>query len=256
MSLPIADTWFGRERIDDRIHRLWEPHVARVLQCNIWLVRGRHRHLVIDGGMGIRPLLPIIADQLDKPVTAIATHSHLDHVGAIGEFNDRRAHPLEQASLREPEDFPVLCSDHWPDGMKADIEAAGYEVPESMIEALPHADFEPSKFRTPACELTDTLSAGEIVDLGDESYEVLHLPGHSPGSIGLWSAHSGVLFSGDAIYDGPLLDNLPESDIEQYRQTMKRLLNLPVSVVHAGHDPSFDRDRLRVLARRYLERTD
>jgi len=255
MSLPIADAWFKRERIDDRIHRLWEPHVARVLQCNIWLVRGRDRHLLIDGGMGIRPLMPMVSDQLDKPVTAIATHSHLDHVGAIGEFSDRRTHPLEQASLRKPEDFPVLCSHHWPDGMKAGIQAAGYDVPESMIDALPSIDFDPMNFRTPACDITATLSPGEIIDVGDQSFEVLHLPGHSPGSIGLWDARSGVLFSGDAIYDGPLLDNFPDSDIHQYRRTMERLLTLPVSVVHAGHDPSFDRNRLRALARQYLERT-
>jgi glyoxylase-like metal-dependent hydrolase (beta-lactamase superfamily II) len=83
---------------------------------------------------------------------------------------------------------------------------------------------------------------------------VLHLPGHSPGSIGLWEAASGTLFSGDAIYDGPLLDELPESSIVDYCATMERLLTLPVTVVHAGHDPSFGRQRLHELARMYLAR--
>ena len=83
---------------------------------------------------------------------------------------------------------------------------------------------------------------------------MLHLPGHSPGSIGLWEEASGTLFSGDAVYDGPLLDELPESDIGQYCRTMERLLDLPVDVVHAGHDPSFGRDRLRELASSYLQR--
>ena len=92
-----------------------------------------------------------------------------------------------------------------------------------------------------------------MVDLGDRAFEVLHLPGHSPGSIGLYEHGTQTLFSGDAIYDGPLLDDLADSDIVAYRQTMERLLTLPVSVVHAGHEPSFGRERLQTLARAYLD---
>ena len=84
-------------------------------------------------------------------------------------------------------------------------------------------------------------------------FEVLHLAGHSPGSAGLWEAKTGTLFSGDAIYDGPLLDRLPESNIEDYLATMQRLQALPVSVVHAGHDPSFGRDRLIDITERFIE---
>ena len=73
------------------------------------------------------------------------------------------------------------------------------------------------------------------VDLGNRSFQVLHLPGHSPGSIGLWEEDSGTLFSGDAIYDGPLLDGLEDSDIDDYLLTMERLQDLPVSVVLVGN---------------------
>jgi glyoxylase-like metal-dependent hydrolase (beta-lactamase superfamily II) len=99
---------------------------------------------------------------------------------------------------------------------------------------------------------TRTVDEGDVIDVGDRRFEVLHLPGHSPGSIGLWEAETGILFSGDAIYDGPLLDELPGSDIPSYVATMKRLRDLPVTVVHAGHDPSFGRDRLRDLCEGYL----
>ena len=81
---------------------------------------------------------------------------------------------------------------------------------------------------------------------------MLHLPGHSPGSIGLWEAKTGTLFSGDAIYDGPLLDEIDGADIPTYVRTMKRLRALPVEVVHAGHDPSFGRARLIELCDAYL----
>ena len=80
------------------------------------------------------------------------------------------------------------------------------------------------------------------------------MPGHSPGSIGLWEAATGILFSGDAVYDGPLLDELEGSSIPDYVATMRRLRELPVRVVHGGHDPSFGRERLVALAEAYQER--
>jgi glyoxylase-like metal-dependent hydrolase (beta-lactamase superfamily II) len=98
------------------------------------------------------------------------------------------------------------------------------------------------------------VDEGDVIDVGDRRFEILHLPGHSPGSIGLWEAKTGILFSGDAIYDGPLLDELPGSDIPIYVATMKRLRDLPVTVVHAGHDPSFGHERLRELCDSYLAR--
>ena len=58
----------------------------------------------------------------------------------------------------------------------------------------------------------------------------------------------------DAIYDGPLLDEIPGSDIPVYCKTMARLAQLPARVVHAGHDPSFDGRRLKELAWEYLKR--
>ena len=61
-----------------------------------------------------------------------------------------------------------------------------------------------------------------------------------------------MLFSGDALYDGPLLDELDGCDIPAYVDTMKRLRELPVTVVHGGHEPSFGRERLVELCDAYL----
>ena len=63
---------------------------------------------------------------------------------------------------------------------------------------------------------------------------------------------NGVLFSGDAIYDGPLLDSLPGADLDAYERTMRRLRALPVEVVHGGHDESFGRERLHELVDAWL----
>lgn len=78
------------------------------------------------------------------------------------------------------------------------------------------------------------------------------MPGHSAGSIGLWEAASGTLFSGDALYDGPLLDQIESANIPDYINTMRRLRALPVKIVHAGHDPSFGRARMIELIDAYL----
>ena len=59
-----------------------------------------------------------------------------------------------------------------------------------------------------------------------------------------------MLFSGDAVYDGPLLDELDGSDIPAYVATMRRFRELPVTVVHGGHEPSFGRERLVELCAR------
>ena len=68
----------------------------------------------------------------------------------------------------------------------------------------------------------------------------------------MWEAASGTLFSGDVVYDGPLLDELDGSSIADYLHTMERLRSLPVSVVHAGHNDSFGRDRLVELTDAYI----
>jgi glyoxylase-like metal-dependent hydrolase (beta-lactamase superfamily II) len=83
---------------------------------------------------------------------------------------------------------------------------------------------------------TRLVSEGGIVETGDREFEVLHLPGHSPGSIALWERSSGSLFSGDAIYGGVIVDNLPGSDVKVYRDTMMRIAELRVAQVFGGHN--------------------
>jgi len=253
--MRIADRWFEKKRIDDRITLLWEPHVARLDQCNMWHVRGRDRDLLVDAGMGISSLKSAMTELLGKPLLVVATHSHTDHVGSLHEFENRLIHPLEADKLGVPAAYPVLCSCHWPANARANIIAQGYEVPDFMIDAYPHAGFDPMAFRPTATHATRLIEEGDIVDLGDTAFEVLHLPGHSPGSIGLWEKSSGTLFSGDAIYDGPLLDNIGGADIADYQRTMRRLKAMPVATVHGGHDPSFGRERMLEIAERYLRKT-
>ena len=94
-----------------------------------------------------------------------------------------------------------------------------------------------------------------MVEIGDRAFRVLSLPGHTPGSIGLWDEADGMLFCGDAVYaEDPIIDQAPTSDVESYRATMRRLIDLPVRIVHAGHDPSMDRSTMVRRCTMYLER--
>jgi len=77
---------------------------------------------------------------------AVATHTHMDHIGSLYEFDQRLVHPLEAEQLRHPDDYPVLCSCHWPTGMREAIESQGYEVPDLLVDAYPYEGFDPLTF--------------------------------------------------------------------------------------------------------------
>ncbi len=224
------------------------------MRCNIWHVRGRDRDLVVDTGMGLMSLSDEMADLVDKNVTAVATHGHDDHIGGHHEFDDVVAHADEAPLLLNPPISSLAPREAWGDDVVDALEAAGYPMPEPFfVSALP-AGMSVDSFHQEPVTRVRHIGEGDEIDLGDRCFEVIHLPGHSPGSIGLWEEATGILFSGDAIYDGPLLDELPESSIYDYCLTMDRLLTMPVTTVHAGHDPSFGRERLHELARAYLRR--
>ena len=63
------------------------------------------------------------------------------------------------------------------------------------------------------------------------------------------------LFCGDVVYaEDPLIDQAPTSDVDAYVATMRRLRDLPVRIVHAGHDRSMDRPTMVERCTAYLER--
>lgn len=253
LTLPIAKRWFEQRRIDDAITLLWEPHVHPFLRCNIWHVRGRDCDLLIDTGMGLASLTAAAHDLFGRALITVLTHTHMDHCGGAGQFEDVRVHVAEVDALAKAENHFPIDINAWTTEEITWIASLGYDISGGLLTAIPYAGFDPARHKLVPTTASHQLNEGDVVSTGDRSFEVLHLPGHSPGSIGLWEASTGTLFSGDAIYDGCLLDAIPGADQSAYRTTMERLRNLPVRVVHGGHEKSFGRDRHIELIDTYLK---
>lgn len=255
MRLPVAETWYRTDRLDLRTYVITEPHVHPIYSANIHLVLGRDADLLIDSGMGIAPLKTVV-DQFRpdtaKPVICLSTHAHVDHIGAAHEFAERLAHPLEADELAQPSEYSLNSADI-PARFVTLFAEAGYPALwDYLIDALPHSGYRLEDYAISAAPVTQTVEDGDFVDLGDWRAEVLHLPGHSPGQIGLWHAPSGTLFGADAIYDGPLIFDGSGTNIQDYAATLKRLRKLPVKKVHGGHDPAFGRERFESITGHYL----
>ncbi|MER8804544.1 MBL fold metallo-hydrolase [Mesorhizobium sp. M0998] len=236
------DSWFRKTIVDAKTTMLTEPFVHDFVRANIWHLRGRDVDLLVDTGMGICPLAPQIDTPSGKPLLAVATHIHLDHVGSLHEF-PLRAGPRHSAAQFDSMDEAVTYA-----YMFHDLEGA--------VSKLPAPGWRAADYRIPPAPLARTLDEGDRIDLGDRQFRVLHLPGHSPDSIALFDEADGLFFAGDAIYDAMLIDDLPDSDRAVYRRTMQRLLDLPIRIGHGGHGPSFDGRRMREIATTYLSRTD
>ncbi len=247
--------WFVRTKVDDRTWHLTEQYAHPFLRCNVWVVRGRDRTMLVDSGLGVVSLSEAARDLFDQPIAAVATHYHFDHVGSLHEFPERYAHPEAAPFLASSSEIGggLRRSGFIPEAWDY-FQAAGYVLEsDDLLTAIPRAGFDPDDYSVEACPPNHELVDGDVIDLGDVAFEVLHLPGHSPDSIGLFDRASGTLFSGDAVYDGPLLYGFYDGGPEAYVATMERLRELPVRVVHGGHEASFGRARLVEICDAFLQ---
>lgn len=252
-ELKVAPRWFEVTEVADGVFRITEPYVHAYVRSNSWLVRGRDSHLLVDSGLGVGRLPDELAGYLDRPVIAVATHAHFDHFGGLAEFADRAAHRDDGEVIEHAGDYVTLTASTYPAALIDEFDAAGEPIPELLIDALPYEGFDLMAFRTPAASITRWLADGDVVSLGDRSFEVWHSPGHSPGSICLWEGASATLISGDVIVEGePLLDELPRSSKTAFAASLRRLRDLPADIVLAGHGPLFGRSREHQIIADYL----
>jgi glyoxylase-like metal-dependent hydrolase (beta-lactamase superfamily II) len=244
-ELPVAERWFQVEEVGDGVVLITEPHADPYIRSNIWYVRGRKRDLLVDTGNGIGRLRPVVEELAEhRPVIAVVTHAHFDHMGGLHEFEVRFAHEADEPEIAWVSDPLCLRGSDLSEAFLADMAFYGSEVPEVMLDALPEDGFEVAGFRTSPAVLSRTLADGDGVDLGDRVFEVLHLPGHTPGSIGLWDEARGMLLTGDTAY---VDDALQAEDEAAFLNSLERLRRLEVWEVYPGHNRRFGREELHAL---------
>jgi glyoxylase-like metal-dependent hydrolase (beta-lactamase superfamily II) len=144
-----------------------------------------------------------------KPVLLLNTHCHLDHI-----FGDRLM--LEKYGLG------ALC--HHDDLM-------------NRKRAVDHARMFGLSMEPPP-EPAGYLSGGEKVSFGNSELEVIHVPGHAPGSLAFYSKKDKSVFTGDALFEGSIgRSDLPGGNHETLLNSIReRLFILPAdTVVYPGH---------------------
>lgn len=183
-------------------------HVTEITDpsgVHCFLVEGREKAVLIDTMVGLRGLKDLVASLTDLPVEVVLTHGHMDHAGGVFEFGSCRIHPA---------DIPML------DGrtlsgrmgyMNGQLEAMGAK-PLSQEEFLPDG---PVK-----CQ---PLHGGDKLELGGRTLEVLHVPGHTRGSICLLDPVTGDFFAGDACNNNTLVMMDVSATIRQYLEALLAL---------------------------------
>lgn len=233
-----AEEWYKTRTVGDDVTLIDEPHIKPFYRCNMWHVRGRDADMLVDSGMGVVALRQHVPLLTGRPIWAVASHTHFDHIGAHHEFEDRIVHAHEAAILARPDRAKTLADPY---------------VTDEIFTNLPPRPYMSTRYAVQAAPATRIVVDGDAIDLGDRHFEVIHTPGHSPGGIALWEAATGILFSGDIVYDGELIEDTYHADLADYLVSMKRLLDIPVRVVHGGHFGSYGRERHRTIIKKWLD---
>jgi hydroxyacylglutathione hydrolase len=84
------------------------------------------------------------------------------------------------------------------------------------------------------------LSDGQNMQVGNLSFEVIHLPGHTPGGVGFWFYDHNLLISGDTLFKGTIGNvSFPTANRNHMKESLARLAKLPPSTrVIPGHGKS------------------
>ena len=234
---PVADFWYGLRPVANDIVWLREIYVDNYSVGDSWLVRGADSDLVIDTCSGIVPLAPVVESICSKPFLAIALNDSYDHCGGWSGFENRACHPLDAPGLLNPSLQANTVSDYLDD---------------DRLFALPYKGYSTIEYKVAGAEPTQLVNDGDVIDIGDRKIEVMHTPGRGPGGISLWEAATGSLFTSDMLYDGDHGLAWPPSDGESYVNSLRRFLDLPVTVVHGGHYGSFDGVRMREIIKQQI----
>jgi len=212
--------YFNVREIMDGVYHLNDPITGPAMVCSTLIV-GKKKALLVDTGYGIGNLKELVNSLTTLPVTVVNTHGHVDHVSGNYQFNEVYLHP---------EDIPVRKKYLIP-------EVKNYIVEYFQQQNLVFPDsFSKEEYvsRTDNSVLIP-LEEGHVFDLGERSLEVIHLPGHTSGSIALLDNRNKLLFSGDSISCHVLMFLEESTAIKAYIESLKKISQLDLDRIVASH---------------------
>ena len=208
--------WFTVDKIDPDTHIISEYKHWEETHC--YLLNGSKFSLLIDTGLGIKNINSIVRKLTDKPVIAVATHIHWDHIGGHQYYPDFYAHKEEIDWLNGK--FPLTIE----------------QVKEMVLDRCDAPeDYDVNTYNLFQGKPSRILTDNNIIDLGDRTVKVLHTPGHSPGHMCFWEDSRKYLYTGDLVYKDILFAYYPSTDPAAYLVSLERLSSLPAEKVFPGH---------------------
>ncbi len=190
-------------------------HIRDEMGVCMTLVEGERAALLVDTGYGTEDVAGFIRTLTDKPVTVVLTHNHHDHAMGARWFDK---------TVMFPEDVP-----EWPvftGGEKRRVvlgQATGKGLPVTV-----------DAFLSGECRQPYALHEG-LLDLGRLQVEVIHCPGHTPGSCVLYVPEREVLMTGDDWNPCTWLFFAAALPVCEYRANLRRLQKLAFSHVLCSH---------------------
>lgn len=189
----------------------------------MYLVLGQKKAMLVDTGIGVGDLATLVCSLTPLPVFVVNTHGHPDHAGGNGGFEEAYLHPADEPIMRR------MCTDDYRRDDLIAFHGEGTPAFERMLEGLVH-------YR----EITlHPLCEGTVFDLGDRKFEVLEIPGHTPGCVCLLNEMEHVLFTGDMIVQTPVWMYLKHSmPLCTYLVSLQKLQGRDFETLLPGHLPA------------------
>jgi glyoxylase-like metal-dependent hydrolase (beta-lactamase superfamily II) len=236
------------------IHRI-ESDLGPRFMCQYALV-GDERTLLVDTGLAetperaIRPYLESLGSSLEAIADVVITHADVDHCGGNRLLRRRNQHArfsCHELDRRWIESNDAMLAENY-----CWYEAYGFG-PDEEAKAWLRDELGGD---TP---MDVGLRGGETLRLsGDWRVEILHLPGHTPGHLGIWDPRSGAAVIVDAVLKDGIYDRkgnrlIPPRyyDLQAYRETIRRLTALGPDLLLTAHYPVLD----SAGARAFLDRS-
>jgi len=218
--VPVSDPWFEVYKPARGVFAIYEPHQSE--EVISYLIVGEKKAILFDTGMGISDIKKVKAELTKVPIVVLNSHTHNDHVGGNWEFDTIYA----------------MDTDFTRKNAKGSREAAQAEIaPDQICGSLPK-EFDPAKYETRPWKITAYTHDGDKFDLGGRTIEVIATPGHTPDAISLIDRANGLLFTGDTYYPAPILLFRPETDLDAYAASIRRLseFTLQIKYVLGAHN--------------------